>query len=73
LVKGKKVKGERLKEVSTMLNLLKKHAPDLNSILLILMLAIPFLLYYFARAGSDNGVIIFLAIMGAVMLMAMKR
>jgi len=56
-----------------MLNLIKKHAPDLNSILLILMLAIPFLLDYFARAGSDNGVIIFLAIMGAVMLMAMKK
>jgi hypothetical protein len=36
------------------------------------MLAVPFLLYYFARSGSNSGVIVFLVIMGAVMLVAMK-
>jgi hypothetical protein len=56
-----------------MIHFIKKHTPNLNSILLILMLAIPFLLYYFARAGSDIGVVIFLVIMGAVMLVAMKK
>ena len=56
-----------------MVGFIKKHAPNLNSILLILMLVIPFLLYYFARTESDAGVIIFLALMGAVMLIAMKK
>jgi len=56
-----------------MFEFIKKNTPDLNSTLLILMLVIPFLLYYFARAGSDAGVIVFLAIMGAVMLVAMKK
>jgi hypothetical protein len=56
-----------------MIEYIKKHAPNLNSILLILMLVIPFLLYYFTRAGSDVGVIVFLAIMGAVMLIAIKK
>ena len=56
-----------------MVEFIKKHAPDLNSTLLILMLVIPFLLYYFARAGSDIGVILFLVMMGAVMLIAMKK
>jgi hypothetical protein len=56
-----------------MVDFIKKHIPDLNSTLLILMLVIPFLLYYFARAGSDIGVILFLVIMGAVMLVAMKK
>jgi hypothetical protein len=37
------------------------------------MLVLPFLLYYFARAGSDAGVIAFLVTMGAVMLVAMKK
>jgi hypothetical protein len=56
-----------------MLNQLKKHAPGLQSILLILMLAIPFFLYYFARSGSNSGLLIFLVIMGTVMLVALKR
>jgi hypothetical protein len=56
-----------------MLARLKKHAPDLNSILLVLMLAIPFFLYYFARSGSKAGILIFLAVMGAVMLVALKK
>jgi hypothetical protein len=55
-----------------MFNLIKKHAPDLNSILLILMLGIPFLLYYFARGGSSGGVVISLVLLGGVMLTAMK-
>jgi len=56
-----------------MLNFIKKHMPNLPTILLILMLVIPFLLYYFARTESDAGVIIFLALMGATMLIAMKK
>jgi hypothetical protein len=56
-----------------MINFIKQHVPNLNSILLVSMLVIPFLLYYFARAGSDTGLILFLAIMGAVMLVAMKK
>jgi hypothetical protein len=56
-----------------MLEFLKNHIPDLNSTLLILMLGIPFLLYYFARVGSNFGVMLFLAIMGAVMLVAMNK
>ena len=56
-----------------MFEFIKKHIPDLNSTLLILMLVIPFLVYYFARVGSDIGVIFFLAAMSAVMLIAMKK
>jgi len=56
-----------------MFNSIKKHAPALNSILLILMLVVPFLLYHFARAESGAGVNLFLMIMGAVMLTAMKK
>ena len=56
-----------------MIEYIKKHTPNLNSILLILMLVIPFLLYYFTRAGSDIGVILFLVMMGGVMLVAMKK
>jgi hypothetical protein len=55
-----------------MFNFIKKHAPNLPSVLLVLMLVVPFLLYYFARSGSNSGVIIFLALMGGVMLAAMK-
>jgi hypothetical protein len=51
----------------------KNYIPNLDSILLILMLGIPFLLYCFARAGSDIGVMSFLALMGAVMLAAMRK
>jgi hypothetical protein len=56
-----------------MFQFIKKHAPDLNSILLISMLVIPFLLYYFARTESSAGVYLFLVIMGVVMLAAMKK
>ena len=55
-----------------MVDFIKKHAANIRSVLLILMLVIPFLLYYFARAGSHTGVMLFLVIMGAVMLVAMK-
>jgi hypothetical protein len=52
---------------------LKKHAPELNSILLVLMLVVPFFLYYFARSGSKTGVLVFLGAMGVVMLAALKK
>jgi len=55
-----------------MLNFVKKHAQKLQTILLILMLVIPFLLYYFARSHSDGATVFFLVLMGAVMLAAMK-
>lgn len=55
-----------------MLNSIKKHVPNLATILLILMLVIPFALYYFAQAGSHFGVNLFLVIMGLVMLAAMR-
>ena len=55
-----------------MFNFIKKHTPGLPGVLLILMLGVPFVLYYFARSGSGDGVIFFLVIMGAVMLAAMK-
>ncbi|MDJ0815353.1 MAG: hypothetical protein QNJ58_04080 [Desulfobacterales bacterium] len=53
--------------------MIKKNLPNLQAILLILMMAVPFLLYYFARRGSTGGVITFLAVMTAVMLIAMKK
>ena len=56
-----------------MLNYIKKHAPNLPSILLILMLVVPFVSYYFAQSGSNAGVMISLGIMGVVMLVAMKK
>jgi len=56
-----------------MLNYIKKHTPNLQTILLIFMLVVPFALYYFARTGSGIGVNLFLLIMGVVMLAAMKR
>jgi hypothetical protein len=56
-----------------MFSYIKKYTPHLPTILLILMLAVPFLLYYLARAGSSAGVMISLVIMGAVMLAAMKK
>ncbi len=55
-----------------MLKILKKHTANLQPIILILMMVIPFLLYYFARSGSTAGMIVFLTVMGAVMLAAMK-
>ena len=56
-----------------MFSFIKKHAPNLQNILLILMIVVPFALYYFARAGSGVGMNLFLVIMGAVMLIAMKK
>ena len=56
-----------------MLNFIKKYTPNLPTILLILMLVIPFLLYYFAQSGSKAGVMTSLVTMGAVMLVAMKK
>ena len=56
-----------------MLNSIKKHIPNPASILLILMLVVPFVSYYFAQSGSKAGVIISLGIMGVVMLVAMKK
>jgi hypothetical protein len=56
-----------------MLNSIKKHIPDLANILLILMLVVPFALYYVARTGSGFGINLFLVIMGLVMLTAMKK
>jgi len=56
-----------------MLHYIKKYSPNLPTILLILMLVVPFLLYYFARSGSAGGVMVSLMIMGAVMLTAMKK
>jgi hypothetical protein len=55
-----------------MVNFIKKHAPNLPGVLLVLMLVVPFLLYYFARSGSRGGVIFFLAMMVGIMLAAMK-
>ena len=55
-----------------MFNLLKKYFPNLQTTLLILMLAVPFLLYHFARSGSTGGITIGMAVLGAVMLIAMK-
>ena len=56
-----------------MINFIKKHTSNLPAVLLILMLVVPFLLYYFARSGSAGGVMGSLMIMGAVMLTAMKK
>ena len=53
-----------------MFNFLKKYTANLQTILLILMMVIPFLLYYFARSGSTAGMTAFLAGMAAVMLAA---
>ncbi len=55
-----------------MLKILKKHTANLQPIIFILMMVIPFLLYYFARSGSTAGMITFLAAMGVVMLATMK-
>ena len=56
-----------------MIDFIKKHKSNLPAVLLILMLVVPFLLYYFARSGSNSGVMVALVIMGAVMLTAMKK
>lgn len=56
-----------------MFKYIKKHTPNQPSILLILMLVVPFVGYYFAQSGSKAGVMISLGIMGLVMLVAMKK
>ena len=56
-----------------MFSYIKKHASNLQTILLILMIADPFGLYYFSRTGSEVGVNIFLVILGVVMLAVMKQ
>lgn len=56
-----------------MFNFLKKYTANLQPMILILMMVIPFLLYYFARSGSTAGMLTFLAVMTAVMLIAMKK
>jgi hypothetical protein len=55
-----------------MIDLMKKYVPNLQTVFLIMMMAVPFLLYYFARTGSTGGMLTFLAVMTAVMLAAMK-
>ena len=59
--------------IIAMLNSIKNHLPNLATILLVLMLGLPFGLYYFAQAGSNAGVMISLAAMALVMLVAMKK
>ena len=56
-----------------MFSYIKKHAPNLQTILLIMMIVVPFVLFYFARTGSGVGVNLFLVVMGVVMLVAMKK
>ena len=56
-----------------MANFLKKHAAKLNTIALILMLGIPFLLYMGAMQGSVIQVKIYLGLMIATMLMVMRK
>lgn len=56
-----------------MLKLLEKYSSNLQTILLILMMVIPFLLYYFAHSGSTAGMIVFLAVMTVIMLTAIKK
>ena len=54
-----------------MFKFIKRHVLILHSIFLILMLGIPFLLYYFAHAGATVDVIYLLLLMAIVMLFAM--
>jgi hypothetical protein len=60
-------------KIKKMIDFKKKTKTNLPAILLILMLVLPFLLYFLARSASDGGVLFVLAIMGAVMLIAMKK
>ena len=52
---------------------LKKHAEKLKAVALILMLAIPFLLYWTAKQGSSMQVKLLLGLMIATMLFVMKK
>ena len=51
----------------------KKHGEKLKAVALILMLAIPFLLYWTAKQGSSLQVKLFLGLMIATMLFVMKK
>jgi hypothetical protein len=54
-------------------NFLKKHGAKLNTIALVLMLVIPFLLYGAAIHGSNMGLKLFLGLMAAMMLFVMRK
>ena len=54
-------------------NFLNKLTEKLNVVALILMLAIPFLLYWAAKHGSSIQVKLFLGLMIATMLFVMKK
>jgi hypothetical protein len=51
----------------------KKHGEKLKAVALILMLAIPFLLYWAAEQGSSIQVKLYLGLMIATMLFVMKK
>jgi hypothetical protein len=52
-----------------MFKFIKRHLLILHSAFLILMLGIPFLLYYFAHAGATVDVIYLILVMAVVMLL----
>lgn len=52
---------------------LKKHGEKLKAVALILMLTIPFLLYWAAEQGSSIQVKLYLGLMIATMLFVMKK
>jgi hypothetical protein len=54
-------------------NFFKKHGEKLNAMALILMLVIPFFLYMAAMYGTIFQVKLFLALMIATMLFALKK
>ena len=54
-------------------NFIKKHSAKLKTAALILMLVIPFLLYWAASQGSVFQVKLFLALMIVNMLFVMKK
>ena len=54
-------------------NFLKKHGEKLKAAALILMLAIPFLLYWAAEQGFAMQVKLLLGLMIATMLFVMKK
>ena len=56
-----------------MVNFLKKHATKLNTIALIFMLGIPFLLYMGASQGSAIQVKVYLGLMVVTMMMVMRK
>ncbi len=54
-------------------NFLNKYGEKLKAVALILMLAIPFLLYWAAKQGSSMQVKFYLGLMIATMLFVMKK